>query len=64
MKESEFWERMELHLGRSYARAWASQQTLTALDGLTVDAALAAGHSCKQVWRVVAAALDLSASDS
>ncbi|HIT74784.1 MAG TPA: DUF3046 domain-containing protein [Candidatus Avipropionibacterium avicola] len=64
MKESEFWERMDAHLGRAYARTWASQQHLTRLDGLTVEGALAAGYSCKQVWRVVAAALDLAPSDS
>lgn len=55
---------MDRHLGHAYARAWASQQHLTRLDGLTVEDALAAGHSCKQVWRAVAATLELAASES
>lgn len=64
MKESEFWERMETHLGRGYARIWASQQSLTELGSRTVDDALARGMSCKQVWRAVAASLELPLRDS
>ncbi|MFW6599915.1 DUF3046 domain-containing protein [Propionibacteriaceae bacterium Y2011] len=64
MKESEFWARMEQALGGSYARVWASQHQLADLGDRTVDEALAAGLACKQVWRVVAAALELPPSDS
>ena len=64
IKESEFWDRMEFHLGKSYARIWASQQHLTELGSRTVDDALAEGVSCKQVWRAVAASLELPLRDS
>jgi len=64
MKESEFWERMDFHLGRAYSRVWADQQYLAGLDGRTVTTALAEGWECKQVWRAVAAALELPLRDS
>ncbi|MDN5727708.1 MAG: DUF3046 domain-containing protein [Propionibacteriales bacterium] len=64
MKESEFWQRMDHHLGGGYARVWAMQHHLGDLGGRTVDEALAEGFSCKQVWRAVAAALELSPSES
>ena len=64
MKESEFWERMEHHLGAGYARVWSSQQYLSGLGSRTVDQALAEGASCTEVWRAVAAALELPLRDS
>jgi hypothetical protein len=62
MRHTEFWSRMELVLGSSYARVWAQQQVLTDLDGRTVDQALAAGEPPKLVWRAVAEALSLPES--
>ncbi len=62
MRHTEFWERMDEVLGRDYARAWAEQQAIAALDGRTVQQALAAGEPPKQVWRAVWAVLDLPAS--
>lgn len=59
MRHTEFWDRMQLALGPAYARVWAQQQVLTALDGRTVEEALAAGEPPKQVWRVVADSLSL-----
>jgi hypothetical protein len=53
---------MELVLGPAYAPVWASQQVLAALDGRTVDQALAAGEPPKVVWRAVAEALSLPES--
>jgi hypothetical protein len=53
---------MELVLGTSYARVWAQQQVLSALNGRTVDQALAAGEPPKLVWRAVAEALSLPQS--
>lgn len=60
MKHTEFWSRMEDALGPQYARSWASTYVLAALGGRTVDEALAAGESPKEVWRAVWAALGLS----
>ena len=62
MRHTEFWDRMELVLGRAYAQVWASQQVLSDLDSRTVDQALAAGEPPKIVWRAVAEALALPES--
>jgi len=53
---------MELVLGSGYARVWAQQQVLGALDGRTVDQALEQGEPPKAVWRAVAEALSLPES--
>ena len=62
MRHTEFWARMELVLGPSYARVWSRQQVLSALDGRTVDEALQAGEPPKVVWRAVADSLSLPES--
>jgi hypothetical protein len=62
MRHTEFWARMELVLGPSYARVWARQQVLSALDGRSVDEALEAGEPPKVVWRAVADVLSLPES--
>jgi hypothetical protein len=62
MRHTEFWARMEQVLGPAYAPVWARQQVLTALDGRTVDQALAAGEPPKRVWRAVAEVLSLPES--
>lgn len=63
MRHSEFWERMELHLGRTYAQVWASSQTIGSLGSRTVDEALAAGEDPKRVWRAVHEVLELPARE-
>lgn len=63
MKHSEFWVRMDHHLGDTYARSWASSQVIGGLGGKTVDEALAEGESPKHVWRAVHAALHLPPSE-
>jgi hypothetical protein len=62
VRHTEFWARMEQALGPAYAPVWARQQVITALDGRTVDQALAAGVTPKVVWRAVADVLELPAS--
>ena len=59
MRHTEFWARMEHALGAAYSRVWARQHVLAALGGRTVDQALDAGASPKEVWRAVADALSL-----
>ncbi|MDO9377585.1 MAG: DUF3046 domain-containing protein [Nocardioidaceae bacterium] len=59
MRHSEFWDRMEHHLGAGYARVWASTQVLGDLGSRTVDEALDAGEQPKTVWRAVWASLEL-----
>jgi hypothetical protein len=63
MKHSEFWERMEQHLGDTYARVWADTQAIAGLDSRTPTEALAAGEPPKQVWRAVHAHLGLPARE-
>lgn len=63
MRHTEFWERMELALGRTYARSWADQFVISDLGGRTAAEALEAGESPKEVWRAVWAALDLPPVD-
>ena len=43
MRLTEFWSRMEDHLGAAYATSFAHDHVITELHGLTVDQALEAG---------------------
>lgn len=63
MRHSEFWERMEHHLGVAYARVWADTQVMSELGSRTPVEALAQGVAPKQVWRAVHGRLDLPAAD-
>lgn len=63
MRHSEFWARMEQHLGGAYSRVWAREQVIGELDGRTVDQALEAGESPQRVWRAVWGALELPDSE-
>jgi len=63
MRLTEFWERMDRHLGPAYARTWAETQVVQELDGRTVVEALADGESAKTVWRAVWAHLQLPPSE-
>lgn len=64
VRHTEFWSRMEQALGSSaYARHWSEQQVIGALDGRTVNEALASGETPKDVWRAVREKLELPASE-
>ena len=63
MRHTEFWERMEQALGPAYARTWARQHVLSALEERTVVEALDAGEPPKRVWRAVWAELELPARE-
>jgi hypothetical protein len=58
---TDFWDRMEQALGSSYARSWASDFKLSALQGRSVNEALADGEDAQVVWRAVHQSLDLEA---
>lgn len=60
---TEFWRRMEFHLGPGYADSWARDQVLQSLAGRTVHQALDAGEDPKVVWRAVCDALRLPAGE-
>jgi hypothetical protein len=63
VRHTEFWERLEQHLGAAYARVWAEQFVIGDLGQRTVQEALAAGETPKDVWRAVWRALELPASE-
>ncbi|MFC6156675.1 DUF3046 domain-containing protein [Kribbella sp. NPDC058693] len=63
MRLTEFWARMDHHLGPAYARTWAETQVVQELGGRTVVEALAEGEAAKVVWRAVWAHLNLPASE-
>jgi hypothetical protein len=60
MRHTQFWERMDEVLGPAYSRSWAELTVLSDLDGRTVQEALAAGETPKQVWAAVRRQLELS----
>lgn len=62
MRLTEFWQRMDHHLGASYARTWARDHVLSELGERTVLQALEAGWDAKRVWRAVWRELDLPPS--
>jgi hypothetical protein len=59
VRYTDFWERMERHLGEAYAHSYARDHVLSALGGRTVEQALADGEDATTVWRAVVAALEL-----
>ena len=63
MRHTEFWARMEQHLGSGYDRVWADAHVLAELGGRTASEALADGAQPKQVWRAVWSALELPESE-
>ncbi|WP_028708310.1 DUF3046 domain-containing protein [Propionicicella superfundia] len=63
MQETEFWRRMDAHLGAAYARTWAQSIVLADLRGRTAREALDAGVPCKDVWRAVWRMLELPARE-
>jgi len=60
---TEFWRRMEVRFGTSYARSYAADQVLSTLGSRTVQRALADGDDVKSVWRAVCEAEDVPASE-
>jgi hypothetical protein len=63
MRHTELWERLDQHLGASYASVWADQIVIGDLDHRTVREALDAGVPPKQVWAAVWKVLELPASE-
>lgn len=63
MRLTEFWARMEHHLGGSYAPLWADTQVIAGLGGRTASEALEQGEPAKSVWRAVHSHLGLPPSE-
>lgn len=60
---TEFWARMERHLGASYADSFSRDYVIEALGGRTVRQALDDGYDTVVVWRAVCDVLDLPARE-
>ncbi len=58
---TEFWRRMNVRFGESYAASVAADYRLPLL-GATVNEALAAGVDAKEVWRAICAEFEVPAS--
>lgn len=63
MRLTDFWQRMEQHLGSAYARTWARDHVLAELGDRTVVQALEAGDNAKDIWRAVWRELELPLSE-
>jgi hypothetical protein len=63
VKQSEFWQRMRQQFGPGYADSVARDQVLADLGGRTIEGALEAGLSTREVWRAVCEAFDVPARD-
>lgn len=61
MRLTDFWERLELALGASYAASWAHDTVLPQL-GCTVMEAISRGDETKDIWRAVCAFTEVPAS--
>ena len=63
MRLTEFWSRLEVHLGPAYARSWAHDHVISGLGGRTVDEAIDAGIDTVDIWRAVHVDLQLPARE-
>ncbi|UZJ29263.1 DUF3046 domain-containing protein [Streptomyces endophytica] len=59
MRLTVFWQRMADHFGAAYADSFARDHVMSGLGGRTVQEALDAGWSAKEVWRVVCTVMDV-----
>lgn len=53
MRLTDFWWRMNQHYGPAWAVSYAKDTVISELGGSTIEQALAAGKSVKEVWRAV-----------
>lgn len=63
MRLTEFWERMRDRFGPAYADSVARDQVIGGLGNRTVNEALAAGVSAKDVWRAVCVHFEIPVAD-
>ena len=56
---TDFWERMDALFGPDYARSWARDFSLSALDGRTVEQGIAAGIETREIWEAVCGVVDV-----
>ena len=61
MRLTDFWERRDALFGPDYARSWARDFSLSALQGRTVEQAIAAGIDTREIWEAVCGVVDVPA---
>jgi hypothetical protein len=59
MRLTEFWERMTHQFGAGYVELFARDHVMAELGNRTVEQALAAGMSARDVWRGVCVAMEV-----
>ena len=59
MRLTVFWDRMRQQFGDAYAESVAKDHVMAALDGRTIEQALADGEPAKRVWQAVVATFDV-----
>ncbi|MGA0066815.1 MAG: DUF3046 domain-containing protein [Candidatus Nanopelagicales bacterium] len=59
MRLTDFWERMDALFGADYAKSWARDYSLSALDGRTVEQAIAGGIETRDSWEAVCGVVDV-----
>lgn len=58
---TDFWERMDAVFGPEYARSWARDFSLSALDSRTVMQAIDAGIDTREIWDAVCGVVEVPA---
>jgi hypothetical protein len=53
MRLTDFWWRMNEHYGSVWALSYAKDTVISGLGGRTIEQALAAGETVKDVWRAL-----------
>ena len=61
MRLTDFWERMDAVFGPEYARSWARDFSISALDGRTVMQAIDAGIDTREIWDAVCGVVEVPA---
>ena len=61
MRLTDFWERMDAVFGPEYARSWARDFSLSALDSRTVMQAIDAGIDTREIWDAVCGVVEVPA---
>lgn len=56
---TDFWERMDAVFGPEYARSWARDFSLSALQGRTVMQAIDTGIDTREIWDAVCGVIDV-----
>ena len=57
---TDFWGRMRLHFGPTYAASFAHDFVMSELGGRTIDQALSQGVDVQEIWRAVCRTVEVA----